>query len=151
MVPILRPASETAQLAIDDDAAEGGRNFSPRSSMSTKVTPTDTARHLRHLVAERHRRAAGRARRLRQGLPAAAQLLGEIYGARRVVLFGSLATGSVSETSDVDLAVEGLPGPRYFAALSDLMALLACPVDLIRIEEAPESLRQRIAAEGEVL
>ena len=138
-------------MAIDDDAAEGGQKLSPRFSMTTKVTPTDTALHLRHRVAERRRLAAVRARRLRQGLPAAVQLLREIYGARRVVLFGSLATGSVSETSDVDLAVEGLPGPRYFAALSDLMTLLACPVDLIRTEEAPESLRQRIAAEGQVL
>jgi predicted nucleotidyltransferase len=119
--------------------------------MTTKVTPTDTARHLRRLAAQCHRRAAGRAQRLRQGLPAAAQLLRENYGAQRVVLFGSLATGSVSEASDVDLAVEGLPGPRYYAALSDLMALLSCPVDLVRMEEAPESLRQRIAAEGEVL
>jgi predicted nucleotidyltransferase len=67
------------------------------------------------------------------------------------VLFGSLATGSHSETSDVDLAVEGLPNALYFAALADLMAHFGVPVDLVRLEEAPNSLRERIAAEGEPL
>ena len=50
----------------------------------------------------------------------AADLLVRRYGARRVYLFGSLAgTGSVvfHPASDIDLAVEGLPGKGFWQAL----------------------------------
>jgi predicted nucleotidyltransferase len=59
-------------------------------------------------------------------------------------VFGSLATASATEESDVDLAVEGLPGSAYFAALAALMEVFGGPVDLVRMEEAVESLRQRV-------
>ncbi len=119
--------------------------------MLPTVPPADTARHLARRAQQARERAAERARRLRQGLPGAVRLLRSEYGAQRVLLFGSLATGSWGESTDVDLAVEGLPGALYFAALADLMAHFGAPVDLVRLEEAPESLRDRIAAEGEPL
>lgn len=70
------------------------------------------------------------------------------HGARRVWLFGSLVAGSPTAHSDVDLAVEGLSSNAYFGALADLMELFHGRVDLVRWEEAPESLRARILAEG---
>jgi hypothetical protein len=48
----------------------------------------------------------------------------------------------------VDLAVEGLPSCAYFAALAALMELFGGPVDRVRMEEAVESLRQRVLKEG---
>jgi predicted nucleotidyltransferase len=78
--------------------------------VTTPVSPVDTTRHLARLARERRERAAERAQRLRERLPAAARLLREIHGAERVLLFGSLTTGSYCETSDVDLGVEGLAG-----------------------------------------
>ena len=45
----------------------------------------------------------------------------------------------------------GLDRARYFEALADLMEILGAPVDLIRMEEAPQSLRERIEVEGEAL
>jgi uncharacterized protein len=72
-------------------------------------------------------------------------------GARRIVLFGSLATGSAHSNSDLDLAVDGLPGARYFEVLAELMRVSGCAVDLVRLEEAGESLLARIAAEGRTL
>jgi predicted nucleotidyltransferase len=68
-----------------------------------------------------------------------------------VILFGSLATGTCRDTSDVDLAVSGVPRSLYFPVLADLMALFGAPVDLVRMEEVPKSLRGRIVAEGEIL
>jgi predicted nucleotidyltransferase len=68
-----------------------------------------------------------------------------------VILFGSLASGSAHEASDVDLAVAGLPSEAYFTALGELMALFCAPVDLVRIEDACPSLVDRIAAEGRPL
>jgi uncharacterized protein len=119
--------------------------------MTTRVTPEQTARHLQRLAERRALRAAARGERLRASLPEAARLLREGYGAERVVLFGSLATGRLREQSDVDLAVWGLPVQDYFAALADLMGLFEAPVDLVRIEDAPESLRERVEAEGVIL
>jgi uncharacterized protein len=47
-----------------------------------------------------------------------ARALVERLGARRVVLFGSLARGSAGPESDVDLWVEGLPEGAYLEAVS---------------------------------
>jgi predicted nucleotidyltransferase len=63
-------------------------------------------------------------------------------------LFGSLVHGEPTGESDVDLAVEGLPPRAYFPALADLMTLFRGPVDLVRLEEAAASLRERVLAEG---
>jgi predicted nucleotidyltransferase len=87
---------------------------------------------------------------LRACLPRAARLL-EARGARSVSVFGSLSRSGSGSPSDVDLAVEGLPPREYFPALAELMSLFGAPVDLVRLEEAPPSLRERIAAEGERL
>lgn len=116
-----------------------------------RVTAEETARHLQRLAQQRRRLAVARAERLRKRLPEAARLLRSHYGAESVVLFGSLAAGRPREGSDVDLAVAGLPSARYFDALSTLMTLFGAPVDLVRLEEAPQSLLARVAAEGEAL
>jgi len=115
------------------------------------VTAQDLARTLRARSAERRARAKVRADQLCARLPPAAALLVERHGARRVVLFGSLADGTYSEHSDVDLAVEGMPSARYFEALAELMALFGGPVDLVRIEEAGSSLRAHIEEVGRPL
>jgi predicted nucleotidyltransferase len=41
-----------------------------------------------------------------------------------------------------------LDGARYFTAMSELSGLLASPVDLVELESAQPSLRERIAFEG---
>ena len=88
-----------------------------------------------------------RATRIRTRLQDARQLLCE-RGASRVRVFGSLATGGFSEGSDVDLAVWDLPPRSQFRCMADLATLLDATVDLILWEDAPQSLRDRILAEG---
>jgi len=51
----------------------------------------------------------------------------------------------------VDIAVAGLATEQYFDALGELMAMFGAPVDLVLIEEASDSLLQRLAAEGKEL
>jgi predicted nucleotidyltransferase len=115
------------------------------------VGPEQTARHLKRREEERARRGTERAARLRGRLPQAAALLEEKFGAQKVWVFGSLVTGEVTERSDADLATEGLSPSRYFEALAELMTLFGGPVDLVRLEEADESLRDRILTEGRTL
>ncbi len=72
------------------------------------------------------------------------------FGVRRVVLFGSLAHAAwFNPTSDVDLAVEGLPTDAYWKAwrLAEEF-ITGRPVDLIEIESAGESLRRAIQRYG---
>ncbi|HEX6203559.1 MAG TPA: nucleotidyltransferase domain-containing protein [Thermoanaerobaculia bacterium] len=88
------------------------------------VTPEQTLAHLRRLEAERRGRGELRAERLRSRLEGAVRLLRERYGISEARLFGSLVAGDVSGQSDVDL---------------------------VRIEEASASLRERIDAEGETV
>lgn len=79
----------------------------------------------------------------------AGRLLREAYGARTVWVFGSLARGCLDEASDIDLAAAGLPEAVYFRAVGELQALDPdFPVDLVRVEDAPEPLRKRVEAEG---
>ncbi len=103
---------------------------------------------LRRRAESRAARASSRAEALLALMPEARHLLCDRYSATSVVLFGSLAAGDCRDTSDVDLAVTGLASVQYFAALTDLMNLFGVPVDLVRLEEASSSLKDRIVAEG---
>lgn len=92
--------------------------------------------------------AAERAVALRAAVP---RLAGLLYGrgARRVVLFGSLATGAQPHAgTDVDLCVEGLDEEAWEAASLDLQALACAQVDLVRWEDASARMRRRIETDG---
>lgn len=97
---------------------------------------------------ERVRSAGERRDRLMAAAPRLAGVLRREYGVARVTLFGSLAWGRADEHADIDLFVEGLAAERYFEALGALLSEAPGPVDLVRAEDAPETLRRRVAAEG---
>lgn len=115
------------------------------------TTADQMARSWRGLRAGERSRAEARAVALLARLPRARELLVRDFRASRVILFGSLATGDVRETSDVDLAVAGLTPGTYFSALAELMALFEVPVDLVCLERATGSLLEAITTEGREL
>ena len=115
------------------------------------VTAEDALQSLRRRWTSGRAEAEERARRLLALLPAAVEILRGRFGVGRIWLFGSLATGDARLTSDVDLAVEGLRSDRQIEALDAVMLALRCPVDLVRLETAPESLVERILTEGRPL
>lgn len=92
------------------------------------------------------------ARRQRAGDVArkAADLLRSEFNAQRVVLFGSLVHGMwYSNSSDIDLAVSGLPADthlRAVAVLNDIDPDFS--VDVVRWESCSEALRATIVREG---
>jgi uncharacterized protein len=71
-------------------------------------------------------------------------------GAREVFLFGSAATGSMREESDVDLAVTGLPPEKFFEAMGKAGDVLGCPLDLVDLDEDNPFTRY-LKEEGELV
>ena len=73
---------------------------------------------------------------------------------RRVILFGSRARGTPQPRSDVDLAVEApAASARDWLRLADMAdeAETLLSIDLVRLDEAPLELRDRILTEGQAL
>lgn len=69
----------------------------------------------------------------RADLEAARRILTD-FGCSEAYLFGSLATGKPSPTSDIDLAIRGCPGGKFFKLLGRLTAELDHPVDLVNLD-----------------
>jgi len=86
---------------------------------------------------------------LLQRVAEAATLLKTQFGARRIVLFGSLAHNAwfVSD-SDVDLAVEGLQGDFWQAWRHVEEIIGNRQVDLVEIENASNSLQRAMRRYG---
>jgi predicted nucleotidyltransferase len=110
----------------------------------------------RRRLAEERGAAAKSAAAARADAVRCADLLVDQLGVTRVYLFGSAARGSSRPFhggSDLDLAVEGLPDSRYFAALAALGRLTSdrLPIDLVPLETAPPPLRDRVHTSGELL
>jgi len=79
------------------------------------------------------------------------RLLKERFGARRVILFGSLAgQGPWHGRSDIDLAVEGLAPDEFFAAYSACRDLLppGLELDLLSLESVYPEMRARSPGGG---
>ena len=86
----------------------------------------------------------------------AADLLVRCYGARRVYLFGSLAgTGSVvfNPASDIDLAVEGLPGEVFWEALVAVDAVMprGHRADVSELESVRPYIKEAVLERGMLL
>lgn len=123
-------------------------------------TQSEIPEKYRPYVAHRQRQQAEMRSRLKArhqlGIQIAQKLAATLkaeFGATKVVLFGSMLTArSVNLRSDIDLAVWDLPIKDYFCALSRLASQAEkFDVDLVRIKEAPDSLRDYILKEGEPL
>ncbi|MXZ61647.1 MAG: hypothetical protein F4228_05845 [Acidobacteria bacterium] len=71
-------------------------------------------------------------------------------GARRVIGFGSAFAPDrrFKPTSDIDLAIEGLPASRYFSALAVAQEMTRFRVDIFPLESALDYLRESVQEEG---
>lgn len=74
------------------------------------------------------------------------------FGARRVLLFGSLARADFTPWSDIDLAVEGISSKDFYKAVAYATGVSGTwKVDLVDMDDCPVSLRKRIDEEGIML
>lgn len=127
-------------------------------TLALDLTPTDLKRYrdaARRRAASRTLTPADAAARddLLKRVRSAAAILRTRYGAKRVILFGSLAHEAwYIADSDVDLAVEGLTGDAIWRAWRAVEEIVGDrPVDLVEVETARESLRNAIERTGVLL
>lgn len=91
-------------------------------------------------------------KRAYQEAQALANTLYTKYSASNVYLFGSLLEKErFNENSDIDLAVEGLPGSVFFQAVGELLLQSGFPLNLVPLRNCQESLQKRIITTGEPL
>lgn len=73
------------------------------------------------------------------------------YGASNVRLFGSVARGDFSESSDIDFLVDLEPGRSLFdlgGLLMDLQDLLGCKVDIGTTKMLKDSIKEQVLKEA---
>ena len=80
----------------------------------------------------------------------AADLLRKRFGARKVVVFGSLAKNTgFTEFSDIDLAAWGIPGDEYYRAVAAVTGLSdRYQIDLVDPELCRVSIKKIILEQG---
>ncbi|MBI4587128.1 MAG: nucleotidyltransferase domain-containing protein [Planctomycetes bacterium] len=115
------------------------------------VTPKQIAQHFLKRAERREQFENQLLRRAHGDLSKLVDLLAKHYDIRRIVLFGSMISGRLHSRSDIDLAVEGLSASKFFKAVGDCLSVSELPVGLVRLEDAPASLKKRIEEEGKVL
>lgn len=103
-------------------------------------------------LAEEEIRRQERLAQARRDAEAMARVLAEEFKARRVWLFGSVATGDLFWAgSDIDLAAEGLDPERWVERERRLEEVTQFPFDVVEMEDATPSLRERVYREGVIL
>lgn len=83
---------------------------------------------------------------MRDDLARAVHML-KAAGCSAVYLFGSVASGTYHDGSDIDLAVSGCTPERYFSLLGSLLGELEHPVDLVDLD-APDTFAARLRHSG---
>lgn len=118
----------------------------------SSVHPADTAKTLvRRFARQRDDGSGVRATALAQQVRALLPGLVAATPATRVFLFGSLVWGGLHAASDVDLAVEGLNATEAGELAAAFVWLIEPWVDVVRLETAAATLRDRVLADGELL
>jgi len=85
---------------------------------------------------------------IRESIKRAAAALKEL-GAHEVYVFGSAASGTLREGSDVDLAVSGLPPEVFFRAMGLARDALGRDLDLVDLDDDSPFTRY-LREEGEL-
>ena len=71
------------------------------------------------------------------------------FGAKRVVLFGSLSRDDFGSCSDIDLAVWGIPADDFFRAVAFACGISnVWKVDVVDAQDCSDTLKKVIIEEG---
>ncbi len=123
-----------------------------------ELTPEELKKYhplefIRKRKAETRVEVAKRRRRAYAAALKAAKLLKEKFGAKEVILFGSLARrGSFTLYSDIDLAVRGVDPLRFYAAGAAIERVdLSFQIDLVELETCSPAVFKHIEKDGKPL
>ncbi|MHA1378612.1 MAG: nucleotidyltransferase family protein [Candidatus Helarchaeota archaeon] len=72
-------------------------------------------------------------------------------GSKEIIIFGSIATKSYDESSDIDIAIKGISPRVYFKAIAELPSLIGNKVDLVLLDYISKEFEHRIRSEGELV
>ncbi len=76
-------------------------------------------------------------------------MLKEKYSAKKVVVFGSLATKSFNNYSDIDIGVLGIGPGNFYKAIVEARALsYEFDIDILDIKDCNNSFKEKILNEG---
>jgi len=127
-------------LTALDLSPEELKKYRPREAVRRRRAET------RVDVAKRRRRAYAAAHK-------AAEFLKTKFGAKEVILFGSLARrGSFTLYSDIDLAERGIHSDHYLTAMEAVLYMSAeFKIDLVEIETCSPAMREEIEKDGKPL
>jgi predicted nucleotidyltransferase len=80
----------------------------------------------------------------------AAKILKEDYAAKRVFVYGSLLKKELfDDSSDIDLAVEGIPEARFYKAVGEITKVIdTYNIDIVDYENCKSFLSDAIKKEG---
>ena len=128
-------------------------------SLTALELPPEALKRYRPLEAIRRRREknaveiAKLRRRAYTAARKAAKLLREEFGAKEVILYGSLARRvGFTRWSDIDLASRGIPSGKFYAAMDTVLYLNPeFKIDLVEIETCTPAMLKSIENEGKPL
>lgn len=72
-------------------------------------------------------------------------------GARKIILYGSLARGDYKSYSDIDICVEGMPKESYFRAIAKCLMEIDRSISVLDFEKLQGYFRDRVLSEGKIL
>lgn len=87
---------------------------------------------------------------LQNDLKRAVNILTHHYSVRRIILFGSLATGKIGAGSDVDLIVEGL-GNQFLKAFGHCMRECETNIDIKPLEDLSPQFKDAVLEKGKII
>ena len=73
------------------------------------------------------------------------------HGVRRIILFGSMATGDYTDNSDIDICFEGIPASKYFRVIAECMIAVDRRISLLALEDLHGYLKEKALREGKII
>ena len=126
-----------------------------RFSSSTLTSTSSLASASRAWLAARDKRRAERRRQLwaqaKQDADAIVAMIIEHHSPVRIYQWGSIVHPEhFAEYSDIDIAVEGLPGgaAEYFRLLAEAERLTSFPIDIVELEHIEPEFARLIRSQG---
>ena len=137
---IFRRYNSRMALTALELPVEEWKKYNPREYVRRRKIKTRTE------VTRRRRRALTIVRK-------AVKILREEFGAKEVILFGSLAKrGRFTLFSDIDLAARGIPPDKFYSAFGTVAEInLEFKVDLVDLDFCADAVRDNIMKDGKTL